>query len=176
MIEIRIFEAFAGYGSQLMALRRLEKEYPDQIKVTPIGISEIEKNAVKAYKAVHGEVPNYGDISKIDWSQVPDFDLFTYSSPCQDFSNAGLQRGGEAGSGTRSSLLWECERAIAAKKTQISPYGERRRIGSGKVHTAIQQVAEQAGIIRIQEFRNGFECEELQRASKQRAHLYGQHS
>jgi DNA (cytosine-5)-methyltransferase 1 len=118
MIEIRIFEAFAGYGSQLMALRRLEKEYPDQIKVTPIGISEIEKNAVKAYKAVHGEVPNYGDISKIDWSQVPDFDLFTYSSPCQDFSNAGLQRGGEAGSGTRSSLLWECERAIAAKKTK----------------------------------------------------------
>jgi len=25
---------------------------------------------------------NYGDISKIDWAQVPDFDLFTMSSPC----------------------------------------------------------------------------------------------
>lgn len=59
---------------------------------------------------------NFGDISKIDWSQVPDFDLFTYSSPCQDFSNAGQQRGGEEGSGTRSSLLWECRRAIVAKK------------------------------------------------------------
>ena len=32
---------------------------------------------------------------------------------CQDFSNAGLQRGGEKGSGTRSSLLWECEKAIS---------------------------------------------------------------
>ena len=35
---------------------------------------------------------------------------------CQDFSSAGKQRGGEKGSGTRSSLLWECERAIAAKR------------------------------------------------------------
>ena len=47
---------------------------------------------------------------------MPDFDLFTYSSPCQDFSQAGKQRGGAKGSGTRSSLLWECERAIRIKK------------------------------------------------------------
>lgn len=113
---IRTFEAFAGYGSQLMALRRLERNYPDRLKVVPVGISEIDKYAIQAYKAVHGEVTNYGDISKIVWSQVPDFDLFTYSSPCQDFSQAGLQRGGEQGSGTRSSLLWECERAIKEKR------------------------------------------------------------
>ena len=112
---IRTFEAFAGYGSQLMALRRLEKQYPD-FKVEPIGISEIDEYAIKAYHAVHGNVKNYGDISKIDWTQVPDFDLFTYSSPCQDFSSAGLQKGGEKGSGTRSSLLWECEKAISIKK------------------------------------------------------------
>lgn len=116
METIRLFEAFAGYGSQLMAMRRLEQAFPDKIKVEPIGISEIDKYAIAAYKAVHGEIKNYGDISKIDWSQVPDFDLFTYSSPCQDFSVAGLQKGGTNGSGTRSSLLWECERAIAAKR------------------------------------------------------------
>lgn len=116
MQTIRVFESFAGYGSQLMALRRLERAHPDKIKVVPVGISEIDPHAIKAYHAVHGEdVPNYGDISKIDWDKVPDFDFFTYSSPCQDFSSAGLQRGGEKGSGTRSSLLWECERAIAAK-------------------------------------------------------------
>lgn len=114
---IRTFEAFAGYGSQLMALRRLEESNPNEIKIVPVGISEIEPNAIKAYHAVHGEnVTNYGDISKIDWAQVPDFDLFTYSSPCQDFSAAGLQRGGEKGSGTRSSLLWECEKAISIKR------------------------------------------------------------
>ena len=116
MEEIRLFEAFAGYGSQLMAMRRLEKENPDKIKVVPIGISEIDKYAITAYKAVHGDITNYGDICKIDWNQVPDFDFFTYSSPCTDFSSAGKQAGGEKGSGTRSSLLWECEKAIEIKR------------------------------------------------------------
>ena len=116
MQKIRIFEAFAGYGSQLMALKRLQAAFPNEIEIEPIGISEIDPHAIKAYQAVHGDVTNYGDISKIDWSQVPDFDLFTYSSPCTDFSNAGKQMGGEEGSGTRSSLLWECRKAILAKK------------------------------------------------------------
>lgn len=63
MQTIRLFEAFAGYGSQLMAMRRLEQAFPDKIKVEPIGISEIDKYALAAYQAVHGEVKNYGDIS-----------------------------------------------------------------------------------------------------------------
>lgn len=79
---LRTFEAFAGYGSQLMALRRLEKQFPDKLKVEPVGIAEIDKYAIQAYQSVHGDVKNYGDISKIDWEKVPDFDLFTYSSPC----------------------------------------------------------------------------------------------
>lgn len=59
---------------------------------------------------------NYGDISKIDWSQVPDFDLLTYSFPCTDISNSGKQQGFDEGSGTRSSLLWECRKAIVQKR------------------------------------------------------------
>jgi DNA (cytosine-5)-methyltransferase 1 len=116
MITLRTFEAFAGYGSQLMALRRLEQNYPDKIKVEPIGISEIDQYAIKAYKAVHGDVKNYGDICNIDWNEVPDFDLFTYSFPCTDISMAGRMKGLTKGSGTRSSLLWECEKAIEIKR------------------------------------------------------------
>ena len=111
-----MFEAFAGYGSQLLAMRRLEKEFPNQIKVIPVGISEIEPAAIKAYQALHGGVPNYGNICTIDWAQVPDFDLFTYSFPCTDISAAGMQQGFSKDSGTRSSLLWECERAVAIKR------------------------------------------------------------
>ena len=107
---LRVFEAFAGYGSQAMAIRNLGIPY----KV--VGISEIDKNAITAYMAVHGGTPNYGDISKVDWTEVPDFDLFTYSFPCTDISNAGVQMGFAEGSGTRSSLLWECKRAIEVKK------------------------------------------------------------
>lgn len=45
--------------------------------------------------------------------------MFTYSFPCQDISLAGKQRGLQEGSGTRSSLLWECLRAIEKKKPKF---------------------------------------------------------
>lgn len=41
-MEIKVFEAFAGYGSQMMALRRLQRQFPD-LRFTPVGISEIDK-------------------------------------------------------------------------------------------------------------------------------------
>ena len=110
MEKIRVFEAFAGYGSQSMALKRLGIDFE------VVGISEIDKYAIQAYMAVHGETHNYGDISKIDWSSVPDFDFLTYSFPCTDISTAGQQKGLAEGSGTRSSLLWECRKAIEAKR------------------------------------------------------------
>lgn len=110
MEKIRVFEAFAGYGSQSMALKRLGIDFE------VVGISEIDKYAIQAYMAVHGDTPNYGDISKIDWSSVPDFDFLTYSFPCTDISNAGKRKGLAEGSGTRSSLLWECRKAIEAKR------------------------------------------------------------
>ncbi len=108
---LRVFTAFSGYDSQCMALDRIGIEYD------LVGWSEIDKYAIMAHNAVYPQWSerNYGDITKIDWEQVPDFDLFTYSSPCQDFSQAGKQAGGTEGSGTRSSLLWECRRAILAK-------------------------------------------------------------
>ena len=67
MKTIRVFEAFAGYGSQAMALKRLQSDYPNRIRFKFVGISEIEPYAIAAYQAVHGNVPNYGDITKIDW-------------------------------------------------------------------------------------------------------------
>ncbi len=112
---IKVFEAFAGYGSQAMALKRLKENYPG-FNYEVVGISEIDKYAIKAYNAVHGETKNFGDISKIDWNEVPDFDLFIYSFPCQDISSSGKQRGLAEGSETRSSLLWECKRAIETKR------------------------------------------------------------
>lgn len=115
-MTIRVFEAFAGYGSQAMACKRLQRDYPDKVGFEFVGISEIDNYAIAAYKAVHGDTPNFGDISAIDWTQVPDFDLLTYSFPCQDISTAGKQRGFNEGSGSRSSLLWECKRAIEAKR------------------------------------------------------------
>lgn len=112
MERLKVFCCFAGYDSQCLALDRLG------IKYELVGWSEIDKYAIQAHNALYPQWAdrNYGDITKICWHNVPDFDLLTYSSPCQDFSQAGLQRGGAKGSGTRSSLLWFVEEAIAVKR------------------------------------------------------------
>lgn len=107
---LRVFEAFAGIGTQRMALRNLG------ISHEVVAIAEIDKFAIKSYEAIHGTVNNLGDISKINPDTIPDHDLFTYSFPCQDISVAGKQAGLDIDSGTRSGLLWECQRVIATKK------------------------------------------------------------
>lgn len=110
MEMLKVFEAFAGYGSQRMALENIG--VPHDV----VAISEIDPFAIKSYNAIHGETFNLGDITEIKVDDVPDHDLFTYSFPCQDISTAGRQVGFNRNSGTRSGLLWECERIISVKK------------------------------------------------------------
>ena len=114
-MKIKVFEAFCGYGSQAMALERIKNDVVD-FDYEVVGVSDIDKNALNAYATIHGHCPNFGDISSINWQQVPDFDLFTYSFPCTSISYIGKNNGFTKGSGTASSLLWECQRAIETKK------------------------------------------------------------
>ena len=109
---LRVVTLCSGYDSQLMAIRNLGIPYDC------IGWSEIDQYAIRAHNAVFPEIAdrNLGDMTKIDWGKVPDFDLLFYSTPCTDFSNAGKQAGGEEGSGTRSSILWWTRYAIIQKK------------------------------------------------------------
>ena len=108
---LKVIELFAGYGSQSLALRNLGIEH----KV--VGISEIDKYATQAYNLLHNEdTINFGDITKINEKELPDCDLITYSYPCQSISISGKQEGLVEGSGTTSSLLWECRRIIKHKK------------------------------------------------------------
>lgn len=107
---IRMIELFAGIGSQTQALKNAGIEHES------VAISEIDKYALQTYEYLHGPVLNLGDISLIDPNSVPDCDLITYSFPCQDLSVAGAQSGAEEGSGTRSSLLWECKKIFEAKR------------------------------------------------------------
>lgn len=101
--EITVFSLFAGVEGLGMLI-------PNHVLV---GLSEWDKYASMVLKYHYPSVKNYGDISKIDWSLVPDFDLLTGGSPCQDFSVAGKRRGL---SGARSSLAWEYIRALRDKK------------------------------------------------------------
>lgn len=103
MKELEILSLFSGIGAFEKALYNIEIDY------RLIGFSEIDKYAIKSYCAVHDvdEKLNLGDITKIDIGKLPRFiDIITHGSPCQDFSIAGKQTGGDAGTNTRSSLMW----------------------------------------------------------------------
>lgn len=87
--KLRVFEGFAGIGAVSKAIERLG--IPHEL----VGFSEIDKYAIKSFCAVHGvdESLNWGDVCKIDETKLPDMDLYTFGSPCQDFSVAGKQKG-----------------------------------------------------------------------------------
>lgn len=60
--------------------------------------------------AARYDVPNLGDITAVDWGQVPPVDVLAMGFPCQDVSLAG-QRAGLL-HGNRSGLWRHCARAI----------------------------------------------------------------
>ena len=120
MNEEKIFlTTFSGYDSQLMAADVLREWHPD-FRWTCKGWSDIDKYACQMHNLVFPQFADcaLGDITKIDWHKVKrsldgrEVDLFTYSSPCQDISQAGKQMGLQEGSDTRSALLWRVADAV----------------------------------------------------------------
>ncbi|WP_051624360.1 DNA cytosine methyltransferase [Clostridium akagii] len=99
---IKIFSLFSGIGAFEKALENLKVDYK------LVNYCEIDKFPSYAYSVMHriSEDYNLGDITKVDISNIKNFDLLTHSSPCQSFSFAGKGEGGDEGSGTKSSLMW----------------------------------------------------------------------
>lgn len=83
MGKVRVVTLCSGYDSQCLALERLKRNYP-QFDYDLVAWSEIEESAIKAHNALFPQWAdrNLGDMTKIDWEQVPDFDLLFYSTPC----------------------------------------------------------------------------------------------
>lgn len=105
---IRVLELFGGIGACTKALERLgiEHEVADYV--------EIDKYAVKSFNAVHGT--NFEPQDICTWDKDIKVDLIMHGSPCQDFSVAGKQAGGDKDSGTRSSLMYETLRIVEKLK------------------------------------------------------------
>jgi DNA (cytosine-5)-methyltransferase 1 len=79
---MRVGSLFSGYGGLDMAVGGELAWY-----------SEIEVAACRVMEAHHPGVPNLGDITKVDWSQVEPVDVITGGYPCQPFSTAGNRKG-----------------------------------------------------------------------------------
>lgn len=114
-MKLRIGSFFSGIGAFEKALERLE--IPHEI----VFYCEIDKCASKAYSLIHNvpESFNLWDITKVDETKLPDFDLMTWGFPCQDISVAGKQAGIIEGE-TRSGLYYDGLRILRYKKPKYS--------------------------------------------------------
>lgn len=80
-----------------------------------VGYSEIDPNAIKIYEK-HFPHKNYGDITTINASELPDFDLLVGGFPCQAFSIAGKRKGFDD---TRGTLFFDLARILRAKQPRL---------------------------------------------------------
>jgi DNA (cytosine-5)-methyltransferase 1 len=105
---IKILELFGGIGACSKALEKIGVEYEI------VDYVEIDKYAVASFNAIHDTNFIPQDIKS--WNKDIQVDLIMHGSPCQDFSLAGRQAGGDKDSGTRSSLMYETIRIVEKLK------------------------------------------------------------
>lgn len=101
---MKLIELFGGIGACTKAFKNIG------MNVDVADYVEIDKYAVKSYNAINGTNFEPQDIK--EWDKDINVDIIMHGSPCQDFSVSGKQAGGDLGSGTRSSLLYETIRIV----------------------------------------------------------------
>lgn len=103
MEKLKVLSLFSGIGAFEEALKL------ENINYDLVGFCENDNYAIKSYAYIH-DIPkelNLGNIMQLDMNNISsEIDLLTHGSPCQDFSIGGKQLGGDEGSQTRSSLMW----------------------------------------------------------------------
>ena len=89
--KLKFIDLFAGIGGFHLALKSLDMEC--------VFTSEIDTHARKTYatnfKDKYLDHPDLfaGDIWKVDYKKIPDFDILCGGFPCQPFSQAGHKKG-----------------------------------------------------------------------------------
>ena len=81
-----------------------------------VGFSEINEYAIQVYQKHFPQHQNYGDITKIDPTTIPDFDLLVGGFPCQAFSIAGKRGGFDD---TRGTLVFDVLRICKEKQPRF---------------------------------------------------------
>lgn len=77
--------------------------------------SDFEPEVQNVYEMNYGERP-WGDITKIDPKDIPDFDILLGGFPCQPFSISGKKKGFED---TRGTLFFDICQIIDEKKPKV---------------------------------------------------------
>ena len=106
-MTLRIGSLFSGYCGLDIAIE-------DVFGARTAWVSDIDPGACKILAHRYPDVPNIGDITRIDWATVEPVDIISGGSPCQDLSHAGRRAG--MTEGTRSNLWVAMREAIAVLK------------------------------------------------------------
>ena len=81
-----------------------DKKYNSDKQWELVNFCEFDKYATKSYCAIHNvdESKNLGDITKVDETELDNFNMICGGSPCQVFSVAGKQKGS----------VWTCKDCV----------------------------------------------------------------
>lgn len=105
--KMTFIDLFAGIGGFRFAL--------ESYGAKCVFSSELDKFCQESYNLNFGEIP-YGDITKIDERDIPNFDILCGGFPCQPFSVSGKQKGF---ADTRGTLFFDIVRIVSYHKPKI---------------------------------------------------------
>ncbi len=105
---MKCFSLFSGIGNFDVALTNLGHEI--------VGACEIDRNARRVYSKHFPNVRIWEDATKINPTELPDFDLLCAGFPCQSFSIAGKQLGFDD---LRGTVFFEIARIVKEKRPKL---------------------------------------------------------
>ena len=126
---MKIGSLFSGYGGLDLAVSKV-------LGAEVAWHCEWEDAPSKVLEANFPGVPNYRDVSTVDWESVEPVDILTGGFPCQDLSLAGKRAGLQEG--TRSGLWSEFHKAITILKPKIVIIENVRGLLSAKADSGME--------------------------------------
>ncbi len=160
--EIRYFSMFSGVGGFELGLTNNPKskiQEPEtqqdssntcrndvqRTTFSCVGVSEIDKYASELLSQKFPTVKNWGDCTKINPSELPDFDMLCGGFPCQSFSIAGKRKGFDD---TRGTMFFEIARILEVKRPKLVLLENVKGLlnhEKGKTFSVIIQTLEELG-------------------------------
>ena len=142
-MTIRFVDLFAGIGGIRLGF--------EAVGWKCVMSSEIDKYAQITYNLNFPDPDNshpfYEDVTQIDASRLPDFDVLAAGFPCQPFSSIGKMRGFED---TRGTLFFDIARIIKSKQPRIVFLENVRNLSThdnGHTFAVIKETLNQLGYI-----------------------------
>ena len=126
---LKIGSLFSGYGGLDIAVSNV-------FDAEVVWHCEWDDAPSKILQTHWPSVPNYRDVSKVDFTKVECVDILTGGFPCQDVSLAGKRKG--LSDGTRSNLWFEFLRAIQEIKPKYVVIENVRGLLSAKADSNLE--------------------------------------